>query len=154
MGDRARNLKREAYIASNGAAFFGSKDFPDSLVSSVLKRDPKGIVFGTDEVNLNPSEGEQALLRDILDAHIKGKRLLVCSGGDDKVVPYRCSEPFLRFLKEANQSWYRDRDFYLEDIVYPGVGHAYSEGMMKDTMRFVNDTLLGRVSDGRRESRI
>jgi hypothetical protein len=154
MSDRARNLKREAYTASNGAAFFGSKDFPDSLVSSVLKRDPRGILFGTGEVNLGPSESEQARLSEILDAHVKGKRLLVCSGGDDQLVPYRCSEPFLRFLKQATQSWYRDRDFYVEDVVYPGVGHAYSDGMMKDTMRFVNDTLLGKSNDGKRESRI
>lgn len=30
---------------------------------------------------------------------------------------------------------------YLEDNVYKGIGHAFSEGMVKDTVRFVNDTL-------------
>lgn len=146
MSDRARLSKRKTYIASNGTEFFRSKDFPDTLISSVLKRDPKALLFGTGEITQNPSEIEQKHLHGILDAHVRGKRLLLCSGGVDKLVPYRCAEPFLKFLKGANQSWYSDGDFYLEDIVYQGVGHEYTDAMAKDTARFVSDTLVGSVS--------
>lgn len=38
---------------------------------------------------------------------------------------------------------------YLEDIVYPGVGHAFSDGMLKDTVRFVNETLAGKTGQSK-----
>jgi hypothetical protein len=155
MSDRARLSKRKTYIASKGAGFFGSKDFPDTLVASVVKRDPKGLLFGAGEISQNPSEIEQRYLHGILDAHVRGKRLLICSGGDDKLVPYRCSEPFLRFLKEANRSWYRDGDFRIEDIVYEGVGHEYTDEMVKTTARFVGDALADQINhSGQKTSKI
>ena len=147
MSDRARLSKREAYLTSNGTQFFGSKDFPDTLVSNVLKRDPKALLFGTGKVSQSPSEIEQGYLRGILDARVRGKRLLLCSGGDDKLVPYRCSEPFLQFVKGATQSWYGDGDLHVEDIVYPGVGHEYTAEMIKATSKFVTDTIKGLSSN-------
>jgi len=99
------------------------------------------MLFGTVEVDSVPSDEEQKRLRGILDSKLKGKRILVCSGGNDKLVPYHCSEPFLAFLKQASSSWYRDGDLYIEDNVYAGVGHAYSENMVKDTTIFVSDLL-------------
>jgi len=71
------------------------------------------------------NESEQNFLRQQLDPKVKGKRLLLCSGGTDKLVPYHCTEPFLKFLKTATSGWYRDANIYVEDIVYPGVGHEY-----------------------------
>jgi hypothetical protein len=147
MSDRARLSKRETYLTSNGTQFFGSKDFPDTLISSVLKRDPKALLFGTGEVSQSPSEIEQRHLRGILDARVRGKRLLLCSGGVDKLVPYRCSEPFLRFIKEATQSWYSDGGLHIEDIVYPRVGHEYTDEMIKATAKFVTDTMKGPASN-------
>ena len=143
MTDRARLSKLETYTSSNGANFLGSKDFPNALVSSIQKWDPRGLLFGTSEVILSPSESQQKHLREILDSKLKGKSVLVCSGGDDKLVPYHCSEPFMKFLKNATSGWYKDGNVYVEDNVYPGIGHAYSEGMVKDTTRFVSDTLAG-----------
>ena len=143
MTDRARLSKRETYTKSSGVDFLGSKDFPNDLVASMLKSDPRGILFGTSEIQANPSESEQKRLREILDAKIRGKQLLVCSGGADKLVPYHCSEPFMQFLKNATSGWYADGNVYVEDIVYPGVGHAYSEGMVKDTTRFFSNVLAG-----------
>lgn len=143
MSDRARLSKLATYTSPDGANFLGSKDFPKALVASAEKWDPKGILFGTSEINPDPSHSEQALLREILDTRIKDKRVLVCSGRDDKLVPYHCSEPFLQFLKNAASGWYKDGNLYVEDNVYAGIGHAYSEGMIKDTIRFVNDTLSG-----------
>jgi len=148
MSDRARLSKLQTYTSSTGADFLGSKDFPKALVDSVQKWDPKGLLFGTSEINPKPSDSEQKRISEILDRKIKGKRVLVCSGGDDKLVPYHCAEPFMDFLKEATSGWYKDGNVYVEDNVYPGIGHAFSEGMIKDTTRFVSDTLAGTDSVG------
>jgi hypothetical protein len=148
MSDRARLSKRETYTTSNGAGFFGSNDFPKALISSIQKSDPKGMLFGTSEIQSNPPESEQRRFREIFDMKIKGKRLLVCSGADDKLVPYHCAEPFMQFLKEATSTWYKDGNVYVEDNVYPGVGHAYSADMLRDTTRFVSDILAGSSSLG------
>jgi hypothetical protein len=150
MSDRARLSKRKSYTEGNGANFFGSEDFPNALISSVEKRDPKGISFGSSEVPLNPSKAEQGRLREILDGRIKGKSMLICSGGNDKLVPYHCSEPYLKFLKNATSGWYADGNVYVEDIVYRGVGHEFSAGMVKDTTRFVSDILASTSSAGSR----
>ncbi|KAE8448119.1 hypothetical protein EG329_009884 [Mollisiaceae sp. DMI_Dod_QoI] len=141
MTDRARLSKLKTYTTSNGATFLGSADFPNALISSCEKGDAKGILFGTGEINANPSEEEQRKLRPLLDEKLKGKHVLICSGGEDKLVPYHCSEPFLTFLKQATNGWYKDGGVYVEDNVYAGVGHAYSEGMVKDTTRFVSDLI-------------
>ncbi|KAH8685900.1 Alpha/Beta hydrolase protein [Tricladium varicosporioides] len=141
MSDRARLSKLPTYTSSDGTGFLNSKDFPRALISSTQKYDPKGIIFGTSDISSNPSQSEQKRIREILDTKLKGKRILVCSGGDDKLVPYHCAKPFLEFLKNATTGWYKDGNVQVEDNVYPGVGHAYSEGMVKDTVRFVSDTL-------------
>ncbi|CZR59889.1 uncharacterized protein PAC_09783 [Phialocephala subalpina] len=141
MTDRARLSKLETYTASGGSSFLGSADFPKALISSCEKGDPKAMLFGTSEINASPSGEEQKKLRELLDSKLTSKRVLVCSGRDDKLVPYHCSEPFLTFLKQATSGWYKDGGVYVEDKVYSGVGHAYSEGMAKDTTRFVSDLL-------------
>jgi hypothetical protein len=53
----------------------------------------------------------------------------------------------LKFLKTAvgKGGWY-EGEVYVEDNVYEGVGHAFSEGMFRDTVRFVGDTLAGASS--------
>jgi len=143
MTDRARLSKLETYTSSNLSNFLGSKDFPKALISCIQKCDPRGLLFGTSDIDPNPSEEQQTHIREILDSKLKGKRVLVCSGGDDRLVPYHCSEPFMKFLKNATSGWYKDGNVYVEDNVYPGVGHAYSDGMVKDTTRFVSDILGG-----------
>lgn len=154
MSDRARLSKRKSYIGTKGSGFFGSTDFPNALVSSVERFDPKGMLFGSSDVIINPSETEQTRLREILDKKVRGKRVLICSGGADKLVPYHCGEPFLKFLKNATSGWYKDGNVYIEDIVYPGVGHTYSEGMTKDTTRFIGDILADAAGGCRGASKI
>lgn len=151
MRDRARLSKRKTYTSSNGADFFGSNDFPSALVSSVLKWDPKGIIFGETDIRSQFNQSEQDCLRLQLDPRIKGKRLLLCSGGADKLVPYHCTEPFLNFLKTATNGWYQDANVYVEDILYPGVGHECTEGMVKDIVRFIGETLVESSIEGNRE---
>lgn len=150
MTDRARLSKLSTYTTSNGASFIGSKDFPDALVSAIYKRDPKGIVFGSSPITSTPSPTQQSSLRKILDSTIKGKRIQVLSGKIDKLVPYHASEPFLDFLKTATGGWYADGEVYVEDNVYDGVGHAYSDGMKVDAVRFVCNTLAATGKKGSR----
>ncbi|TVY33547.1 hypothetical protein LOCC1_G008443 [Lachnellula occidentalis] len=155
MTDRARLSKRSTYTTTQDAptTFLGSPDFPHSLITACASHDPKAILFGTSPIPTSSSpstspplplsDSEQHRLRPILDAKLKGKRILVCSGGADKLVPYHCSEPFLAFLKHATATggWYADGGVVVEDRVYDGVGHAYSDGMVRDTTRFVRDAL-------------
>ncbi|KAH8902610.1 hypothetical protein BR93DRAFT_981961 [Coniochaeta sp. PMI_546] len=140
MRNRARLSKLATYSNDDGgASFAGSKDFPLALVEACKKLDPKGIVFGTSAVPApgTTSEAEQKQLRAILDEKVKGKKFLICSGADDKLVPYRCSQPFLDWCKDAIRTWYADGNLYVEDNVYAGVGHTFSAEMVKDAIRFV-----------------
>lgn len=143
MRDRARLSKLSTYTFDAGASFIGSKDFPPALIETCKKLDPKAILFGTEAVPPpgTTTEAEQKRLRAVLDDKIRGKRILVCSGGDDKLVPYKCSKPFLDWFKDAVGTWYADGGVVVEDNVYPGVGHAFSPEMVKDAVRFVVDVV-------------
>lgn len=150
MSNRAKNAGLDTYNPEDPVAFLGSKDFPSALVTSMEKWDPKGLLFSKSEVPSELSSGEQSRVRGLLDSTIKGKRFLVCSGGDDKLVPYRCSRPLVELLSKATGQggWYEDGGVYIENNVYDGIGHKFSEGMTKDAVRFVSDTLAGVKSIG------
>ncbi|GAB1314052.1 hypothetical protein MFIFM68171_04262 [Madurella fahalii] len=145
LSDRARLSRLATYSAQdNGASFLGSKDFPPSLVEACGKKDPKGIFFGTAAVpDRAPSGPTDEAARKILRERLRGKKLLLCFGGDDKLVPYRCSEPFLRWFKEAAGSWFKDENVSIDDKVYPGIGHAFSADMVTDSVQFVVSVVAG-----------
>ena len=75
----------------------------------------------------------------IMRSALLGKRILALSGGADKLVPYKCGEPFLGWLKHAIApgGWFQDGDLVLEDIVVDGVGHDMSPEMLKEALRFI-----------------
>ena len=155
MKDRARLSKRKSYLASNGADFFGSEDFPQALIDSVQKSDPKGQLFGLSEIPVNPSEAEQKRLCAILDPKIKNKKLLLCSGGADKLVPYHCGAQFIQFLKTASDVWYKDGNVHIQDNVYPKAGHEFTPEMVKGATRFISDAVANAsVGTGRGPSKI
>ncbi|KAL0778267.1 hypothetical protein CaCOL14_005920 [Colletotrichum acutatum] len=155
LSDRARLSKLATFSAQdNGASFLGSRDFPSDLVTSCLRHDPKGILFGTGAV---PEPGslttenneEQKRLRGVLDGlRLHGRKFLVCSGGEDKLVPYAMSAPFVEFLTAATGTWYSDAGVEVENKVYEGVGHAFSEGMVEDSVRFLVDAVAGKDAGG------
>ena len=144
MKDRARLSKLDSFTKDNGASFIGSKDFPNALVKSIETSDPKGLLFSTSDIPSIITEDEQRRLRPILDFRLRGKSVLVCSGSVDKLVPYHCSEPFLAFLKQSVSGWYKDGDVYVEDNVYQGIGHKFSDEMIEDAVRFVSN-IVARV---------
>lgn len=143
MADRARLSKLPTYKTEDeGKSFFGSKDFPPSVISKCEKMDPKAMLFSTGDVPTPPiSASEQERLRPVLDSHVRGKRFLLCSGGDDKLVPYKCTKPFADFFKDAAETWYRDGGLSIEDNVYPGRGHVFSPDMVTDAVRFIVDAV-------------
>lgn len=156
MADRARLSKLATYTQDGGASFIGSTDFPEALVTAVGRWDPTGYLFGSghDIPTTAPSPDEQQRLAPLLDAAIKGKRVLVCSGGADKLVPYHAAKPFMDFLKDATRTWWKEGGVYVEDNVYDGIGHTFSPGMVKDAVRFICDTVAGEDSTASQSSKI
>ncbi|KAH6630863.1 hypothetical protein B0J18DRAFT_114433 [Chaetomium sp. MPI-SDFR-AT-0129] len=144
MADRARLSKLPTYSAQDaGASFLGSRDFPPSLIQASQKYDPKAIFFGIDPIpdlssNSTPSSNDEtSRQRQILHTRLANKKILLCSGAIDKLVPYRFSEPFVRWFKQATGVWWPEEGVEVEDRVYEGVGHAFSAEMVRDAVQFV-----------------
>ncbi|TLD23810.1 hypothetical protein PspLS_06741 [Pyricularia sp. CBS 133598] len=150
LSDRAKLSKLPTFSTEdNGASFLGTKDFPPDLVRACEKYDPRGLVFGPRKTPSWPLPAEGALeVKHILTSRLRGKRLLNCSGGDDKLVPYYCSKPFVEFMKGAQQEW-SELDLVFDDRVYAGAGHEFSPGMVTDAVQFLVETTR---TEGSRES--
>lgn len=150
MSDRARLSKLKTWTDSSppGSQFLGSKDFPRGLVEAVERYDPAGLLLGkvtdrTEETyTREPTEEEKQRLIPLMANTLQGKRILNLAGGADKLVPYKAGEPFLLWLKKAisKDGWFRDCGITLEDIVFDGVGHEMSPGMVKEVVRFIGET--------------
>ncbi|KAK6950690.1 hypothetical protein Daesc_007215 [Daldinia eschscholtzii] len=142
LKDRARLSQLKGFNAPDyGASFIGSKDFPDPLVNACKKYDPKGILFGTKDIVLPTTVGEQQRLGPLLKSRVSGKRFQILSGGADKLVPYAMGESFIQFFKTAANGWYKEGGVYVEDNVYPTAGHEFSAEMRNDALRFVLDSI-------------
>ena len=151
ISDRARLSKRSSWKDGSppGANFLGSKDFPVGLKAAVEAYDPAGMLLGdwssrTDDTYDNePSKDEQASLLPLMRRALQGKRVLNLAGGADKLVPYKCAEPFLRWLETAiaPRHWFGDGSVYLKDLVFEGIGHQMSPEMVKEAIRFTAETI-------------
>ena len=147
MSDRARLSKLESYTHSDplGSKFAGSKDFPPDLVDAVWQYDPAGLFLHRFSLNgstaVNPQEGTQAVLE--VQRLLGGKRILNMSGGADKLVPYKCSERFLSWFKQAIQGSYQRSDSVgtFEDRIYDGVGHEFTPVMVEEAVAFISDSV-------------
>ena len=148
MSDRAL-LSR---LQTAGPSFLGSKDFPPCLLDVVRHSDPAGIVtrdlrssisLDDDFWAREPTVEEKEIFHPRLSHSLSGKQLLNMSGADDKLVPYRCSKPFVDWLKDATAPgrWFSSDKFDFDDRVFPGVGHAFSPEMARDVDRFVVEFL-------------
>ncbi|KAL5611881.1 hypothetical protein BROUX41_000548 [Berkeleyomyces rouxiae] len=145
MKDRARRTKLSTYdLASDGATFLGGKHFPPDLVAECCKYDPRGILFGTKEIlagihSVNDSD-RQNISRTLLAA-LGGKKVLVTFGGQDKLVPYSMSKPFLDFLSQAIASWDGCDAVTLNQKVYEEAGHVFTGPMVLDSLEFLCDVM-------------
>ena len=143
MSDRAKTANLDC-----GEHFLGSKYFPESLTRTCQAVDPNALLFGPPSTLALPLPAiERERLRHVFDDRISGKKLLLCSGGDDALVPYANAKPFVDVLKDATKGWYKDGNVLVDDRVYKGVGHRFSKGMVEDAVRF----LVGVLEDGHRE---
>jgi hypothetical protein len=141
MRGRAVRSELQTATAGNGTSFLGSHDFPKTLISACEKFDPKAILFGTGEIPTELPSSEQERLRMVLNSKIRGKRFQILSGGVDRLVPYDAGRQLVEFLHKATDGWYKDGNVYLENNIYPEVGHTFSGEMRRDAVRFVLDTV-------------
>ncbi|KAL8938196.1 MAG: hypothetical protein Q9216_004023 [Gyalolechia sp. 2 TL-2023] len=155
MSDRAQRSKRSSWLDDPrpGVHFVGSRDFPPGLVKSVELHDPAGMLLGKPDqpirgpVNKNLSAVHDARLLPQLRRLLYGKRILSLSGGADKLVPYRCGEAFIEWLKYAAApgNWF-DGSVHLENIVYNDVGHQMTPRMVVEAIRFIQESLQSRLT--------
>lgn len=161
MTDRAIRGKLPSCTASDppGRDFLGSRDFPSPLLEEIRRRDPAGVLLGeldgpsTHEAE--PSEAEKTRLRPIMREKLAGKKLLVLSGGKDRLVPYQQSEPFLAWLKRAldkDGGWFADCGAELEDILDPEARHEFSSMMRTEAERWLCEVMAGRRTGGARRN--
>ncbi|KAF2234328.1 hypothetical protein EV356DRAFT_559435 [Viridothelium virens] len=150
MGDRARKSKLKTWTSSDppGSQFFGSPDFPQGLLDTVELYDPASMLISlldkNDEDRLsNLSESEKQRLRPIMEDRLGSRRILNMAGKADKLVPYVCGEPFLKFLKNAMApgGWFSNKGTHLEDIVFDGVGHEFTPAMKERAVNFISNTI-------------
>lgn len=134
--------------------FLGSKYFPAGLMEAVEQYDPAGMLLGSlrDRTNAtyvtSPSQAEERRISPLMTQSLSGKRIFNLAGGDDKLVPYRCAEPFLNWLKVSTSSsgWFSRGKFHIEDRVFEGVGHQMTIEMAEETMKFIDTTLQQSVT--------
>lgn len=147
MMDRARLSKLADWDAADPDKFLSSKSFSRALCAAVEKYDPAGLIMAElgsvtgDDRSREPSGDEKDKISRILDQTLRGKRILLLSGAADKLVPYKCGEPFLIFLKQAISGYYKAGNIVMEDLVFDGVGHEISPDMVSELIRFVDESM-------------
>ncbi|KKY21561.1 hypothetical protein UCRPC4_g03512 [Phaeomoniella chlamydospora] len=145
MSDRARLTKLSSCTPNeqSGGTFVGSKDFPPDLVEAVKRFDPAGLLLGDGKVGPLSAEEDRAAKSAVYNL-LGNKRILNMSGGADKLVPYHCSEPFIRWLQRVIASEQnRGNAIVLQDRVYEGVGHMFTPVMLEDAVTFISENIRG-----------
>ncbi|EMD33315.1 hypothetical protein CERSUDRAFT_87199 [Gelatoporia subvermispora B] len=97
----------------------GPPYFPDALVALVKKDDPASAPY--------TSTGAENPFLD--------KKVLVLSGGDDKLVPWAASQTFVDTLEVGPRG-------VKKVVVAPGVGHECTPDMVKEMAKFVWEEAL------------
>lgn len=165
MTDRAIRGKLASCMSTDppGRAFLGSRDFPRSLVEAVEQFDPAGILLGEldtvtgDDHKHPPSSSEIARLKPIMHKRLAGKSFLLLSGGKDKLVPYKHSEPFLTWFKHAidkKSGWYPDSRITLDDVIDDNAGHEFSSAMRSTAETWLCDLLSNEKTRDERDSKM
>jgi pimeloyl-ACP methyl ester carboxylesterase len=145
MQHRASRSKLQTWTSSDppGSTFIGSKDFPTSLLRAVETWDPAGLLMK------EPTEGlwrhsQEKTGESLLARKLGGKRILNLAGGEDKLVPFDCSSPFLHFLGEVVEDesiWGERAPPLVLHHTFDAVGHEMTEGMIKKAVDFIGDML-------------
>ncbi|KAH9878153.1 hypothetical protein J1614_003370 [Plenodomus biglobosus] len=147
MTDRARLSKRDTYTQTQpqGATFLGSPDFPNALQNAIAQYDPAGLLlpgmFNPTGPDTPPSPSQLARFKNLLSERLQGKHILNLSGAADKLVPYAAGEPFLKIFKQVVQAE-PGLQIAFEDVLFDGVGHAFSSDMAAKATRWICNLLL------------
>ncbi|PGH31095.1 phospholipase D, partial [[Emmonsia] crescens] len=162
MTERAKLSKLSTWKDSTppGSQFLGSESFPQSLMDSIRKYDParyflsqmsdpavaEPMLHGTLP---EPTELEKNAICPLMTRCLQGKRILLISGGKDKLVPYARGEPFLTWLKKAISpgGWFADGAVTLEDLIDEEAGHEVTPRMMEQSIRFIGESLAADVEN-------
>lgn len=149
LTDRARLSKRKTYTDSSppGSAFLGSEDFPQALIEAISKYDPAGLLlpgsFDPQSPNVlspNPEKAQLDRMEILIRERLSRKHILNLSGKADKLVPYAAGEPFLKVFKQViAKDKTLDVDF--EDVLFDGVGHEFTKGMVEKAASWLCDIL-------------
>ncbi|PGH16109.1 hypothetical protein AJ80_05324 [Polytolypa hystricis UAMH7299] len=158
MVDRARLSKLPSWTSSSppGAKIMGSEAFPQGFLDRVRHLDPAAFFLKhmaesavpapiRDGPIPEPTEKEKEILCPVLSQSLAGKRILLLSGGSDKLVPYHRGEAFLTWLKKAispDGGWFADGGVSLEDLIFEGVGHEVTPEMVDHAIEFIGESLL------------
>jgi hypothetical protein len=164
MAQRASKSRLADWNASSthGAAFFGSASFPPALIGEIEAKDPAGWLMPLaakatalpplqqpKHDTLVPVVKSSVVAR--LNKSLKGKAIFNLAGGNDKLVPYECSKPFMDFLKGAadpKDGWWKDGGLLVLDKVYKGVKHETTPQMATEAVVFLGDIVEGKIPVG------
>lgn len=150
MKDRAAksHLKSWEDTSPPGSGFLGSVDFPQDLVEAVMTADPAASILRSATLDEDggflqqPSAAETCRINSAMK-RLTSKSVLNMSGGADKLVPYTCSQPFLKFLEKAKGSSHDvHAPFDIVDKVFDGVGHECTTPMMDEAESFIEQKLI------------
>ncbi|OAX81592.1 hypothetical protein ACJ72_04066 [Emergomyces africanus] len=156
MTERAKLSKLPTWKDSTppGSKFLGSESFPPALMAAIRKYDPARFFLSqmsdpaVAEPMLHgtlpePTEREKSAIVTLMAKSLQGKRILLISGGKDKLVPYARGEPFLTWLKKAISpaGWFADGAVTLEDLIDEEAGHEVTPRMMEQSIRFIGESL-------------
>ena len=133
--------------------FKGSKYFPNNIVDACTQSDPKSYLFGKRKASkVTLSANDECRLWTVLNHTIKGKKLLLCSGDKDDLVPYTFTEPFMKLLLTAidQQNWQGKDAVDIDDRLYMGVGHSFSPDMVQDSIDWIMKTMRAGMWTGQR----
>ncbi|QSS49055.1 PldB domain-containing protein [Histoplasma capsulatum var. duboisii H88] len=156
MTERAKLSKLSSWKDSTppGSQFLGSESFPQSLMDAIRKYDPARFFLSqlgdpiVSEPMLHgilpePTDHEKKVIGPLITRCLQGKRIMLISGGKDKLVPYARGEPFLMWLKKAISpgGWFANGAVTLEDLIFEDAGHEVTPAMMEQAIRFIGETL-------------
>ncbi|RMI97187.1 hypothetical protein CDV36_016249 [Fusarium kuroshium] len=149
LTDRARLSKLPSFADTTppGDKFIGSRDFPASLATVLRDVDAAqrimGSAYGTSRREVSEAEAQQ-LRKCIMSERPRGKRLLVVSGGADRMAPYKLTSPVMEFLQRAvgeNSSQRHDGGLVMKTVVVPNVQHELMMEMVYEAVNFVLESV-------------
>ncbi|KAF2503131.1 hypothetical protein BU16DRAFT_521742 [Lophium mytilinum] len=154
MTDRAAKSKLKTWTSTSppGSSFLGSQDFPQSLIDAIARYDPAGLLLPDLEDGSSPSPVALQKFKQLLQQHLGSKRILNLSGGADKLVPYAAGDPFLQVLQKTLHED-PELDIGFEDVVFDGVGHAFTPVMSDRAVGWIGD-VLAKTGEGNKDSKI